>query len=540
MGQANIRKKRIEALKHVCVGPAPYAETQASMILIGRTDPDSWARFLSAVKDLINKPQMHLMLERVGQKTLQEAQWCFVTSQYQGGVHFFFRSNEATAFETGIRKAMDGFAVRKLRWNTLVFGSPEDVEQIRAKAETYKEDMRSLDAPYPAPRVEFVSMKDPKVVLHISKNEVETMDLSGVLKIMDTFVVDDEMLTKVGPGLILSISGFDDDPRFVSEIPLVNAFLRQVFHYAPWAPLIADSNDRSVWVRAIDPSVETTTEGKDVRINIPAGSTAYIMENIVYQAADTWSSRICSIEELPARLQVAIQDWSEFLSTGKLVDSQQDIPEELLQESEPAIDETVGNETDFWKSITQTLAPGWEIEFDKDGSHTPKFGDYDTVIYSVDVETGDVRAGAIKSSVMSMIADMPKTEAVKRELPGQTIELVKELAKTKEKNTKRTEELFMTVTAGLTCTRLYEAVVEKIGPPAGHFIYMVYTMKRGSPISRSFYANRQEVGLFSLPELYQHCAKTIKLDLDNQKSFVGSNLKEAGGLKICEELKRLL
>ena len=67
------------------------------------------------------------------------------------------------------------------------------------------------------------------VLLNVSQNEIEDLDVSGFTKLLERLVVNDDMIEKARGKISFMIDGYNFDKREVYEIPEIRAWTKKVF-----------------------------------------------------------------------------------------------------------------------------------------------------------------------------------------------------------------------------------------------------------------------------------------------------------------------
>jgi hypothetical protein len=66
------------------------------------------------------------------------------------------------------------------------------------------------------------------IVLVVSRDEVESLDLSGCLGVLDSLIESGEKAMRFRDQVFFGVDGYNDDPRELFEIPEVRTFVREL------------------------------------------------------------------------------------------------------------------------------------------------------------------------------------------------------------------------------------------------------------------------------------------------------------------------
>lgn len=315
MGQASQRAARLKGLQLLCVGPSTLDTHGAAVVFVSKNLPDAKQRLLSAVKDVMTKHRALETLERLIRECQEDVGWIVVTYTPDGGVLYQQLVNSLEAIGHVLSLLGEGYAARKSRWTAMVFGTPSDLETVRSQAARFQADVE-LSLPAVAPVIAVLQGPDPKILLEIPRSDVDQMNLAPALLFFDTFTTSIEAVERMAGNVVVSFSGYDDDPRFLGEVPAVNAFLRQLVSFAPWTPLVLDTACFLLFVKALDSRVLIQNTG-DQRILVessPAVSKS-ILDGFTWTIAEFLASRLF-VNEVPASLRGNILEWNAFLNSG--------------------------------------------------------------------------------------------------------------------------------------------------------------------------------------------------------------------------------
>lgn len=313
MGEASQRKARLKGLQPFCVGPSEFGQAGGVVVFIARNIGDAKTRMLTALADVISRSAFKPLEQHI-KECQDKVGWILVTYTPDGGVLYQQLVNSKEAIERVIGMLGEGHAARKNQWSAMVFGSPSDVEAIRSFVQRFQDDVK-IGAADVTPIIEVTQGLDPKVHLQIPRSDVEKMDLAPALMFFDTFATSFEVIERMGGNVVVSFSGYDDDDRFLGEIPAVKAFLRQLVSFAPWAPLVLDTSTFFVFVPALDSRVAIkTNNGMTVVESSPEVSKA-ILDDFKWAMAEFLGSRFF-VSEIPPSMRGVMHEWIAFFNSG--------------------------------------------------------------------------------------------------------------------------------------------------------------------------------------------------------------------------------
>jgi hypothetical protein len=315
MGQAAQRLARLKGLQPLCVGPSTFYNTGGAVVLVARNFAETKKRMLAAVEDLMNTHIAVKAIHRLVSESQDEVGWIVVTYESDGGVLFQQLANSGEAIERVVGLLGEGYSARRRQWTAMVFGNPSDVETVRSLVRRFQDDVE-LSQPAAAPVVAVRPGLEQKVLLEIPRADVDQMNLSSALLFFDMFVTSIEVVNRMAGSVIVSFSGYDDDPRFLGEIPAVNAFLRQLIAFAPWVPLVLDTSCFMLFVTALDSRVSIkTNDEKMTLVECSPTASKSILDAFKWTMAEFLASRFF-VQEVPASMRGNVLEWVAFLNSG--------------------------------------------------------------------------------------------------------------------------------------------------------------------------------------------------------------------------------
>jgi hypothetical protein len=66
------------------------------------------------------------------------------------------------------------------------------------------------------------------IVLVVSRDEVERLDFSGCLGVLDSLIESREKAMRFRDRVVFGVDGYNDDPRELFEVPEVRTFVREL------------------------------------------------------------------------------------------------------------------------------------------------------------------------------------------------------------------------------------------------------------------------------------------------------------------------
>lgn len=217
------------------------------------------------------------------------------------------------------------------------------------------------------------------------------------------------------------------------------------------------------------------------------------------------------------------------------------------------------NETKFWNDIASSANPGWVIRVDpRIGSGTTSLAGNDTFIYIVDVASGWVGGGAIRSSDVPEINTWSQTvlAAAKNIAPlvaTSTADLAGNAIAECGEAWAEAKSTAVTVAISMTVSALLETQTFALAAPAnrqrceadmaGHWIYLAYRTKAGKGIiTRPIWVSTVHPGIgragrfLDTADLLGIIRKVVQSETTTTQSIVGKGLAAEGGAIVSPNL----
>lgn len=546
MGQASKKKQRIAAMRHLGAGPGEFLESTGAVVLLSRTDRDTLVRFRAAVRDLVPNPRLYALIDGIDRPTLDSAAWMLVAHVWDGWTTFKLIAKDEDALAFFLDELGEGFAARRMRWSTLVFGTERDVACLHTATQRFREDLPKTDALLPTPVMALSQEREPKLLIEITRADVEAMNLSPPLLVLDTFAVHGGMLDRMGGAVVLSFTGYDDDARFLGEIPGVHLYLRQLAIFAPWAPLVSHPSCFMLWCKPLDGRCTIQTQDGLTHIHFPEHEGGrLILDLLTYSAAELMSERLMTSGVHP-RVRRSIEAWQQYLATGSVAGDNQNQNDEELEEvvaqTLQAREAPVRNEKEFWESLVTTLAPGWIADFQGGDDALPGLAGQRVIIYVLDTKTGwIVAAGLPIEDMQRLLVNVQQEPEMLERVPTLAIETIQRLGAKGAKVSEQDNRLaIVSAAAALASTKVLLQIIETCGSPAGQYLYMVYSPTQGEPLGRPVFIATDAAHFVPLEAVYGIAAEAIQTDIKNLTGHVGGHIRAHGGLVLCPYLQALV
>lgn len=186
-------------------------------------------------------------------------------------------------------------------------------------------------------------------------------------------------------------------------------------------------------------------------------------------------------------------------------------------------------ESIFWQQVASQLNPGWQIHLGPDGGQV-SLAAQDTFLYLFDTSTMWLAAGATQSSEMLRARrDLHRMKLDPAVVAGLAGDAVRECGAANLAGDHRHVQQAMTAAVcSITATATWSTVMDRIGSPAGHWIWIAYRLHNGETLGRPVYG---QVGRAFLQEADVHRSVRTALasDIGNPRSAVNQQVKAGGG-----------
>lgn len=318
MGEAKSKEYRVKLMANDAVGPCEWSVHETSVLLISRSDKNSVRRFCSALSDIGQKGRLLTMIETLPESTLEKADWlvALLMRDGHGCSEFKLLSKEEKALGFCLNLIGESMNARKEPWTAVVLGTVEDRAYVKSEIVIFQDDVTSLSIPKTRPKLGTFNLENgTQLLIEISRKEVESMDLSGVLLAVDTFAAETRMIEKVWGKTTIVFDGYNEDPRPLQKIPAVLNFMEKMVLFAPWLPLCLAPENYLLWSSALDRRCQVL-EIEDGKISVYFSPDVMqsIKMKLIYNLADFFASRIFEdINEYPT-VEKSVRDWSFFLN----------------------------------------------------------------------------------------------------------------------------------------------------------------------------------------------------------------------------------
>lgn len=541
MGQSNERAWRISLLKHNAVGPCEFNYHNLRLVFMSRTDQDTMARMRSALRDLLPMHGINRLVNSIDQATLNKASWAVVTLMHDGPVAFDLIAPIDDAIDYIVQRYGQGFLERRLSWSTLTFGTVGDVEAARKAALRFGELNASASIMHPSnPKVGVVSTTPPKLLLEIPRNYIEDRDLSGTLMTLDGFQTNSEFLDRIGASFVLSFDGYEEDPRFISEIPEVESYIEGILEYAPWAPLVSDQSIFLIWCKALDSEcrVKARNDG-NTEVYLSPEVMERIGKRLSMTAADLCINRLM-LQEIHPSIMRAVELWNEFFANASDKPIHEYADDESVDEDKSIDPKQVANEHEFWQSVSQEFAPGWMTGFvESEEQKTPNFAEMAVKVYVLDTKTGWVIAGGLTVEQAEILDKKARNSENAHGLTNIAITKTRSLADQRANAEDPETRLAIFAAFGTICTtQMFKMAKEQYSSMDRHYLLMVYSPRSTQEFSRCAVLTPPPGTVFlPLIEVYEIAAVSIARDIKNSTGIVGGQIKAGGGLELCDLLQ---
>lgn len=194
----------------------------------------------------------------------------------------------------------------------------------------------------------------------------------------------------------------------------------------------------------------------------------------------------------------------------------------------------------FWQEVGNQLNPGWQIHLGPGGVQVP-LASQDTFLYLLDTATMWITGGATLSSEMLRARrELQKLKMTPAQVAGLAAEPILECSQTQLTGDHPKVRLAMTAAVcSITATGTWSAVMDRIGSPAGHWIWMVYRLQDGESLGRPVFSQGPRV-FMQEPDLHRALRTALASDLGNPNSSVSQMVRKGGGAVLHPTLQQWL
>ncbi len=196
-------------------------------------------------------------------------------------------------------------------------------------------------------------------------------------------------------------------------------------------------------------------------------------------------------------------------------------------------------ENKFWTDVAHQLNPGWSIStgHDAEAART-MLASHDTCVYVVDTSMWWITAGStsssellrakrqlgqakLKSGVVAGAAGMAILDCGSKQLPPDHVD----------------SQLALTAAiCAVTDSGTWTAVMDRMGSPAGHWIWLVYKLKSGEPLGRPLFAHNEKRGFMPMDNLKESIGAALANDIANAGSSVSRQVRAGGGVQFFDQM----
>jgi len=194
-------------------------------------------------------------------------------------------------------------------------------------------------------------------------------------------------------------------------------------------------------------------------------------------------------------------------------------------------------ENNFWNQVAQQVNPGWNVQLDSAGTAQDLLASYDTFVYLVDTSTMWVAAGATKSSeLLHASRQLQKSKLSPGIVAGAAGNAIIECGAAQlASDHAQTHKALTAAICAITASATWGVVMDRLGSPAGHWIWLAYKLRAGAPEGRPIFTQSKRAFL-SPDELTRALRAGLSNDLANTRSTVNQRVKAGGGAELCESI----
>ena len=196
-------------------------------------------------------------------------------------------------------------------------------------------------------------------------------------------------------------------------------------------------------------------------------------------------------------------------------------------------------EKQFWSEVAQQLNPGWTIGMGNDGAQVgTMLATHDTCLYLVDTSTLWISAGSTTSAeLLRAKRDLAKSKLKPGTVAGAAGMAILECGKRQVPMDHPDAHMALTAAAcAVTEAATWTAVMDRMGSPAGHWIWLVYRLRSGEPLGRPLFGHNDKRGFMPLENLKQSIGAALNNDIANPGSSVSRQIKVGGGVQLCQQM----
>ena len=198
------------------------------------------------------------------------------------------------------------------------------------------------------------------------------------------------------------------------------------------------------------------------------------------------------------------------------------------------------NEKAFWEACNNTRSPGWDAKL---SDHmTPggmNLSQYDVYVYAIDMSTGWIAGGSLRSSEMeSIYLDLSKPGVDRKSIQDEAGQLIILYGQSfPGSGSPETQACIAASVRAMTVTQTCKITRQK--GLDGHWIYTAYKMRDGSIVTRPVFF-RHPISGFAPPDELKNVIRQVFIkDTTDTSTAVYQQLKAAGGAVVSSEFIRL-
>ncbi len=196
-------------------------------------------------------------------------------------------------------------------------------------------------------------------------------------------------------------------------------------------------------------------------------------------------------------------------------------------------------ENKFWTDVAHQLNPGWNISagHDADAART-MLASHDTCVYVVDTSTWWITAGSTSSSeLLRAKRQLGQAKLKTGVVAGAAGMAILECGAKQLLPDHADSQLALTAAiCAVTDSGTWTAVMDRMGNPAGHWIWLVYKLKTGEPLGRPLFAHNEKRGFMPMADLKESIGAALANDISNAASSVSKQIRAGGGAQFYKEM----
>lgn len=183
----------------------------------------------------------------------------------------------------------------------------------------------------------------------------------------------------------------------------------------------------------------------------------------------------------------------------------------------------------FWQQVADQLNPGWQIHFDA-GSAPVSLAAQDAFLYLFDTSTMWLAAGATQTSEMLRARrDLQRLKLDPAGVAGLAGDAVLHCgAANLSGDHEKVRQAMTAAVCSITATATWSTVMDRIGTPAGHWIWIAYRLKNGETLGRPVYGQAPRA-FMQESALHRLIRTALASDLGNPRSAVHRQIAAGGG-----------